>query len=662
MLQPGDLLQNRYRIVRQIGGGGMAVVYLAEDIRLAGRRCAIKEMSPSQLAAQDRNSAISAFKQEAEMLARLHHPGLAAVTDFFAEQGNWYLVMDYVEGETLQERLDQARRGRLSLEDALDIIRQLCKVLEYLHNQSPRVVFRDLKPDNVMLKPDGDVRLIDFGIARFFKPGQTQDTVNLGTFGYAAPEQYGGSGQSDPRADIYALGVLLHQMVTGYDPTTGSTPFPLPPPGDFRRGLPERVIKSISRAVKVKAEDRFPDVRAMRDSLFTPTSVMSDSVVPPPPSDPPTGLASRFGLGAWIGFAFAGVLLIGLCVFIAVGAAVGSDFFGKVVGQESTAVPSKVVDQTVNATSTGTEGLTQGATPTPEPAVLTPTQLPPTSSKSHQTASDPTSTASSSATVQPRIVYVGGPVGNTDIYVAEADGGGRKSVAGRLCDEAEPCWSPDGRKIAYQADCDSSYDLWIVDSDGGERAQLTRTSGIDEREPDWSPDGSEIVFRASPADSGRNADGELWIMSSHGTMARSLGIRGRSPVWSPDGGKIVFMSERTGGWEIYIHNLADGSTDRLTDCSANCRWPAWSPNGQYVIYHSTTGPGSVTADTIWYVTTSGLGRTRLVEGSHPGRPTWSVNGWILFNSDKGIEAVQEDGNGRRVVIGDERNWAPIWSK
>jgi len=202
MLQSGSMLQSRYRILRRIGGGGMGMVYLAEDTRLPGRMCAIKEMSPAQLAPQDRNWAINGFRQEAQMLANLNHPGLTSVTDFIPEAGNWYLVMDYVEGETLQERLKRARGGRLSLDEVLNITRQLCDVLEYLHRQSPSVVFRDLKPGNVMLTPQGEVKLIDFGIARFFKPGQTRDTVNLGTPGYAAPEQYGGLGQSDPRADV----------------------------------------------------------------------------------------------------------------------------------------------------------------------------------------------------------------------------------------------------------------------------------------------------------------------------------------------------------------------------------------------------------------------------------------------------------------------------
>ena len=309
MLTTGAILQNRYRILHQIGGGGMGVVYLAEDTRLAGRRCALKEMSPAQLAPKDRNWAINAFRQEAQMLANLKHPGLTAVTDFFPEEGNWYLVMDYVEGETLEKRLERAQGGHLPLEEALGIVRQLCNVLEFLHGQTPPVVFRDLKPSNVMITPQNEVKLIDFGIARFFKPGQTRDTVNLGTPGYAAPEQYGGPGQSDPRADVYSLGALLLQMVTGYNPATAITPFPLPPAGNLVRGLPTHVQEVISRATQLQPDLRYRSTEELRQALFPHTWGL-----PPqsPGPQPQPGLSKEIRVGLGI----VGILLLGLCIAI----------------------------------------------------------------------------------------------------------------------------------------------------------------------------------------------------------------------------------------------------------------------------------------------------------------------------------------------------------
>ena len=329
MLNTGTMLQQRYHIHRKIGGGGMGTVYLAEDNRLPGRHCAIKEMSPAQLAPGDRNWSIEAFRQEAQMLANLNHPGLTRVTDFFAEGGCWYLTMDYVEGETLEARLARARNGRLSVDEAMRIMRQLFDVLIYLHNREPQVIFRDLKPANIMLTDGNEVKLIDFGIARFFKPGQTQDTVQLGTPGYAAPEQYGGLGQSDPRTDIYSLGAVLHQMVTGYDPATASSPFPLPDPRSVMPNIPPHVADVIVRATQMRPALRYSTIQEMRQALFPPTYPLpgqtqvypSQQPTPPPagswgstppPNQPhvqtgPTGKSKR---GLWIGLAIAAVILV----------------------------------------------------------------------------------------------------------------------------------------------------------------------------------------------------------------------------------------------------------------------------------------------------------------------------------------------------------------
>ena len=647
MLQPGSTLQNRYYILRQIGGGGMSVVYLAEDMRLAGRNCAIKVMSPAQLAPQDRNWVINAFRQEAQMLANLKHPGLTAVTDFFPEGSNWYLVMDYVEGETLKDRLEQARGARLPLEEALGIVHQLCNMLEYLHGQAPPVVFRDLKPANVMLTPQGEVKLIDFGISRFFKPGQTQDTVNLGTPGYAAPEQYGGLGQSDLRTDVYSLGVLLHQMVTGYDPTTATTPFPLPPPGSLMRGLPAHVEEVISHATRMQPDLRFQSVGELRQALFPPTWVLPPQKTADAQTYVPsvTAAPSHPRRWVWIGVGIAGVLFLGLCFLVTIGAIPWSDLLKLVIVQPTVSY------------STGTPV----STDTPIPSSITPAH----------TVSPAATSPSVTATPTPaslRIAYVHGSVGNTDIYVANADGSERTCVACQTCDEGEPAWSPDGCHIVYQANCGGSYDIWAVDSSGGNPTQLTHTSGTDEREPDWSPDGSQIVYRVSAAGSYHNSDGELWVMSAGGSNQQRLGgtmILGRSPTWSLDGQKVLFMSERSGRWQIYVYDLHTGNTSRLTSCSTNCRWPCWSSDGQYVAYHSTvsaTGNDSATAQTIWIILVGGGPATQLTTGSHAGRPSWSSNGRIVFNSDHGIEVVAADGSGRQVLLSGSDNWAPDWSE
>jgi serine/threonine protein kinase len=216
------LLKQRYRIVERLGRGGMGSVYKATDTELGHALRAVKEMSQAYANQEDLPSFSEAFKQEALLLATLQHHHLPRIYDHFHEQGRWYLVMDYIEGFNLDEYL-RLKGGSLPLLEALGIGMQLCTVLDYLHTHTPPIIFRDLKPANVMRGRDGHIYLIDFGIARIFKSGQARDTSVFVSYGYAAPEQYG-LVQTTPQADIYSLGATLHQLISGSDP--GKMPLP----------------------------------------------------------------------------------------------------------------------------------------------------------------------------------------------------------------------------------------------------------------------------------------------------------------------------------------------------------------------------------------------------------------------------------------------------
>ncbi|MBD2847961.1 serine/threonine protein kinase [Paenibacillus sp. IB182496] len=219
-LQPGTVIARRYRITGIVGRGGMGAVYAAEDLRLPGRRWAVKltESPAPDHAAQGRARAEAAAREalrEAQMLMRLSHPYLPVLADCCGPDadGRIAMVTAYVEGETLHAYA--ARLGRpLKAAELVPIARQLSEVLAYLHRQSPAVIHRDLKPGNVMLEPGGHLKLIDFGIARYYSEEALTDTQLLGTPGFAAPEQ-GGAAQSDARADIYGLGALLYWLVSG---------------------------------------------------------------------------------------------------------------------------------------------------------------------------------------------------------------------------------------------------------------------------------------------------------------------------------------------------------------------------------------------------------------------------------------------------------------
>lgn len=212
------LFQDRYHIIGKLGTGGFGSVYKASDTQRVYELVAIKEICLRGLPPQERTDATDAFHREADLLSQLAHASLPRLHEQYCKREQWYLIMDFIEGETLEDYLNKISNKRLPLSEVFSIGLQLCDVLEYLHAHQPPIVFRDLKPSNTILTPEGKVYLIDFGIARFFKPGQVKDTIALGSLGYAAPEQYGRT-QTTPRADIYSLGAVLHQMLTGKDPS-----------------------------------------------------------------------------------------------------------------------------------------------------------------------------------------------------------------------------------------------------------------------------------------------------------------------------------------------------------------------------------------------------------------------------------------------------------
>jgi serine/threonine-protein kinase len=270
LLSPQSLLAGRYRIVRRVGRGGMGAVYEAEDLRLPGKQWAIKEMSDAAITdAAERAEALDAFHREAHFLSSLDHANLPKVVDSFEADGKHYLVMEFVDGQTLEELVVDLGRP-LPPDTVLRLGVTLCTVLDYLHRHQPPIIFRDLKPGNIMLDRDGAVKLIDFGIARVFTPGKSRDTTSLGTKGYAAPEQYG-KGQTDARSDVYALGATLHFLLTGRDPA--DDPFNFPPARRLNPDVSPALEATVARAVAASAADRWPTAREMRRALTRAAAV-----------------------------------------------------------------------------------------------------------------------------------------------------------------------------------------------------------------------------------------------------------------------------------------------------------------------------------------------------------------------------------------------------
>lgn len=251
MTKIGTIVDGKYEILKEIGRGGMSIVYLAMDNRL-NKQWAVKEIKKE---ISDRNNEIivQSLLAEANLMKRLDHPALPRIVDIIDNGITIYIVMDYIEGESLNKVL--AEYGAQPQEFVIDWAKQLAEVLDYLHTRVPPIIYRDMKPGNVMLCPDGNLKLVDFGIAREFKEQNLADTVVLGTKGYAAPEQFGGKGQTDARTDIYCLGATLYHLITGQSPC--EPPYELYPIRQWNPTLSAGLERIILKCTQLNPDDRY---------------------------------------------------------------------------------------------------------------------------------------------------------------------------------------------------------------------------------------------------------------------------------------------------------------------------------------------------------------------------------------------------------------------
>jgi len=267
-LATGTLLKNRYRVARLVAGGGMAWVYEVEETRADGTRVswALKELRSDSHTEATLSEARHLFEQEAQILVRLSHPNLPKVAAFFEQDARSYLVMEFIHGTSLARRLEEANAPLLE-QQVLDWAIQICDVLGYLHRRPKPIIFRDLKPSNVMVTPGDVVKLIDFGIARTHKAGQERDTISMGSENYAAPEQWGKT-QTDARADIYGLGATMYHLLTNVPPIPAFVPAPRVPAQHYNPSLSDRTQGVIDRAMSANRNDRYQTAADMREALL----------------------------------------------------------------------------------------------------------------------------------------------------------------------------------------------------------------------------------------------------------------------------------------------------------------------------------------------------------------------------------------------------------
>ena len=245
-IKSGMILNDKYEIIEQIGRGGTFDVFLARDTRL-NLKWAVK------VTRSNSTVSIQSAKCEAEMLKELDHPLIPKLAEAYSVEDKTVIVQEYIHGMTLERIVESY--GAQSVEKVVDWTRQICNVIGYLHSLEPAHIYRDVKPANFILEPSGRLRIIDFGIMRTYKDGQTSDTCCLGTNGYAAPEQFGGRGQTDPRTDIYAIGITMYRLLTGQNVCERS--FLLNPIEKNEPGIPSGLAYIINKCTQFNPRERY---------------------------------------------------------------------------------------------------------------------------------------------------------------------------------------------------------------------------------------------------------------------------------------------------------------------------------------------------------------------------------------------------------------------
>jgi len=583
-LQPGSVLNNRYRIQGQLGKGGMGAVYLAFDETLH-LNVALKQnlnLSPES----ERQ-----FLREARLLATLRHRNLPRVTDYFVLESNQYLVMDYVEGEDLHA---VASHQTPSVPDVISWAVAVCDALEYLHSRQSPIIHRDVKPSNLKLQPDGTVVLVDFGIAKEASQGQTSTGARGLTPGFSPPEQYGGT-RTDARSDQYALAATVYTLLTGRAPADSIERMlnkeQLIPVRSLNPAVPLHVEQALERALALEQEARFPDIATFRDVLrgAVPASTVaapkpaSMVTAPKPATRPPTRspVARPRRLTPWLGLAAVG----GAIVVLGGGAGAIALVAGLLAANRST--PTQVgIAIGVGDPASHTPTLAP-RTPTPPPS-LTPTPL-----------LTPTPTATP---VRPliggggRIAFISDREGGIlQVWTMYPDGSDPRQLTFGPGNKAHPRWSPDGERILFVAPSNTTgLDVWVINADGTGRANLTEAAG-DDTDPAWSPDGTRIAFATDRNTGVRQVylmdvacDPPPGTCTTSGAHNITDGFAEEySPTWSPDGARLaVAASINNALGRIMLRAAGEGPPtyfDR-SDTIIGADHLAWSPDGTFLAF------------------------------------------------------------------------------
>jgi serine/threonine protein kinase len=516
-----------YQILEELGRGGMAVVYRAWQPSLQ-RHIALKVLPEYFRHDPD---LLARFQREARAAAQLEHPNIVHIYDTGIADGLPYIAMEYLQGGSLQERL---ARGAMPPAEALGLLEQVASALDHAHARG--LIHRDVKPANILFTADGRPKVADFGIARATEGTRlTRTGTVMGTPEYMAPEQ--AEGQSvDHRADLYALGVILYQMLTGQAPFHGTTPHatlhaviyePPPPPRQLNPSLSQSMESVILKALSKRPEERFQRGAAL-------VSALRSALAGPAPRDAPTRQRP-----AWVWIA-AGAVGVGLVLLLSVlflftggdDEATPVPTATQAVAQHTlTSLPPATASATLSTpaspivppTETASEPTAAPATPTqtipptdtPVPATDTP-QPPPSPTPTPTASPAPPTQAPSPASG--RIAFTSERDGNPEIYVVNLqDSTVRRLTANNAVDWL-PDWSPDGQRLAFTSNRSGGYDLWTMRADGSEQTSVVATGAWDDY-PRWAPDGQRLVLASTGITAGV-PNAEIFVRLADGSLAQ----------------------------------------------------------------------------------------------------------------------------------------------
>jgi serine/threonine protein kinase len=611
-LGQGNLLYNRYRVLEILGRGGMGAVYRATDESL-GVEVAVKEnlFTTDDYARQ--------FRMEAVILAGIRHPNLPRVTDHFViDDMGQYLVMDYIEGDDLRQRME--REGPISEEEAVRIGAAACDALGYLHSRRPPILHRDIKLGNIKLSEDGNVYLVDFGLAKMaWEHEETQTGARAMTPGYSPPEQYG-SARTDARSDIYSLGATLYAAVTGVIPedslmraVDGLTLTPL---REHKPEVSPRLAAVIEKALEVTPCNRYqtaeefkrallnlsdPGSLTEKESVVLETQSSASSTTPATPTTP----RKVSWLGRLVGTFLVLLLIIGGSVWF--NPLYRNLFLAQFAPAKitlaipvSTPKPTAILDLAASSAPYATETLSASS---PEPV----NSLHPAGNSTETVVPVPLAADTALSPVDPpvsQVIPLGGGTGEiafasitenaAQIFLTNPEGTTLRQLTHDLNGACNFDWSPDGSQIVYVSPCAekaSQYPtsgLYVLDIEK-DTTSLLFSSPAGDFEPAWSPDGTKIAFTSM-----RDGSMQIYVYTkSDATVTRLTlpgnNIQSRYPAWSPDGTKIAYTVRRLGLLQIWVMDADGGNKQQLTHPGGSFSdyLPAWSPDGKYLLFSET---------------------------------------------------------------------------